>query len=64
MTDVATRAPASLRTRFGGPVSFAAAGVLFLLYPALRPWSDTSPDTAASAFASPAWIAAHLRRAE
>jgi hypothetical protein len=57
---VAAHSPASPRTRIVGPVSFAAAGVLFLLYPALRPWTDASPDTAASAFTAPAWIVAHL----
>jgi hypothetical protein len=38
----------------------AVAGVLFVLYPALRPWSDESSLAGAEAMASTAWIAAHL----
>lgn len=38
----------------------AAAGVLFALYPALRPWGDAVPEGMATAFASPLWLAAHL----
>jgi hypothetical protein len=41
-----------------GPL--AAAGALLVLYPALRPWSDATPDGAPHALASPAWIPAHL----
>jgi hypothetical protein len=44
-----------------GSLSLAAAGVLFLLYPVLRPWTDeTTADGAHAAMASPAWVAAHL----
>lgn len=36
------------------------AGVLFLLYPAVRPWTDeTTVDGAREAMASGAWVAAH-----
>ncbi len=43
-----------------GPLALAAAGVLFLLYPAVRPWTDeTTVDGAHAAMASPAWVAAH-----
>jgi hypothetical protein len=41
--------------------ALAASGVLFLLYPALRPWADES--TAAGALhsmSSPWWVATHL----
>jgi hypothetical protein len=42
------------------PLALATAGVLFLLYPAVRPWSDeTTVDGAQQAMASPAWVAAH-----
>ncbi|MFD0000782.1 hypothetical protein [Nocardia sp. NPDC127526] len=38
-----------------------AAGVLFLLYPALRPWEDESTtDGAVAAMGSTAWVIAHL----
>jgi hypothetical protein len=36
------------------------AGALLVLYPALRPWSDATAAGAPAAFASPAWIPAHL----
>jgi uncharacterized membrane protein len=43
-----------------GPLALAASGVLFLLYPVLRPWTDeTTVDGAREAMASPAWVAAH-----
>ncbi|WP_053203891.1 hypothetical protein [Jiangella muralis] len=44
-----------------GAVALAVAGILFLLYPALRPWHDE--ETAAGALASMgsnAWVASHL----
>jgi hypothetical protein len=37
----------------------AAAGILFVAYPALRPFSDESTLQGARAFASTAWIMAH-----
>jgi hypothetical protein len=40
-------------------LALAIAGVLFLLYPALRPFSDEASLQGAAAFASGAWIAAH-----
>jgi hypothetical protein len=42
------------------PGLFVAAGALLLLYPALRPWADVTPEGAPAAFTSPAWIPAHL----
>ncbi|MHA6621772.1 hypothetical protein [Pseudonocardia sp. DLS-67] len=58
MTVPATvdRRPATARAAW----SFAVAGALLVLYPALRPWSDTTPEGAPAAFTSPAWIPAHL----
>jgi hypothetical protein len=42
-------------------ISLSVAGVLFLLYPALRPWEDESTTAGASAaMSSPAWVIAHL----
>ncbi|GAA5123194.1 hypothetical protein [Pseudonocardia adelaidensis] len=43
-----------------GAWSFATAGALLVLYPALRPWSDATPQGAPAAFTSPAWVPAHL----
>ncbi|MCW0213363.1 MAG: hypothetical protein OJJ54_08385 [Pseudonocardia sp.] len=43
-----------------GVVAFVAAGALFVLYPALRPYGDATPGGAAAAFASPLWLVAHL----
>ncbi len=41
--------------------TLAAAGVLFLLYPAVRPWHDETTATGAIAsMGSTAWIASHL----
>jgi hypothetical protein len=38
----------------------AAAGVLFVVYPLVRPWGDATPDGMAAAFASPYWLLAHM----
>jgi hypothetical protein len=42
--------------------AFVAAGLLFLLFPLLRPWPDETVATAelATAFASDRWVVAHL----
>jgi hypothetical protein len=40
--------------------SLAAAGVLFVVYPRVRLWGDSTPDRMAAAFASPFWLVAHL----
>jgi hypothetical protein len=40
-------------------VAFAVAGVLFVLYPAVRPFSDEVGLEGAAAFGSTAWIVAH-----
>ncbi|MFU8851369.1 hypothetical protein ACNAW0_10355 [Micromonospora sp. SL1-18] len=48
------------RTR-AGAVALAAAGLLFILYPATRPWADeTTMAGATEAMSSPAWVASHL----
>ncbi|MER7539205.1 hypothetical protein ABTX77_31140 [Streptomyces sp. NPDC097704] len=42
-------------------IPLSVAGVLFLLYPALRPWEDESTTSgAAAAMGSTAWIVTHL----
>lgn len=42
-------------------IPLALAGLLFLLYPAFRPWEDeTTVAGAASAFGSDAWVWSHL----
>jgi hypothetical protein len=44
-----------------GAAALAAAGVLFLAYPALRPWHDESTVAGATAsMSSNAWVAAHF----
>ncbi len=43
-----------------GAVSLAVAGILFVLYPAIRPFSDETSLQGAQAFASAAWIVAHM----
>lgn len=44
-----------------GAVALVAAGALFILYPATRPWHDESTvDGAIAAMGSGAWVAAHL----
>jgi hypothetical protein len=43
-----------------GALALAAAGVLFLLYPAVRPWHDESTvDGAVASMGSGAWVASH-----
>lgn len=41
-------------------MSLAVAGILFVLYPALRPFSDEASLLGAAAFASTEWIVAHV----
>src|SRR5260370_15814880 len=49
----------SSRVRLGA-VSLVLSGILFVLYPLLRPYSDESSLQGAQAFASTAWILAHM----
>ena len=52
--------PAVTGSRLGA-ASLAAAGILFALYPLLRPWHDESAVAGAVAsMSSPAWVAAHF----
>lgn len=41
-------------------LGFAATGVAFLLYPAVRPWGDETTLAGAAGMASTQWIVAHL----
>jgi hypothetical protein len=43
-----------------GAASLAVAGLLFVLYPAIRPFSDETSLQGARAFASNAWLVAHM----
>ena len=43
-----------------GSIALAIADVLFVLYPALRPFSDEASLAGAVAFASSAWLLAHM----
>jgi hypothetical protein len=43
-----------------GAVSLVVAGILFVLYPAIRPFSDETSLSGATAFASPEWLLAHM----
>ncbi|MFD2766376.1 hypothetical protein [Micromonospora eburnea] len=48
------------RTR-AGAAALAVAGLLFILYPATRPWEDETTMTGATAaMSSSAWVASHL----
>jgi len=42
-----------------GAISLAVSGIVFVLYPAIRPFSDETSLLGAQAFASSAWILAH-----
>lgn len=48
-----------IRARLGA-VAFGVAGILFVLYPAIRPFSDETSLLGAAAFGSTAWIVAHM----
>ena len=43
-----------------GAIALAVAGVLFVLYPAIRPFSDENTLPGAHAFASDAWVVSHV----
>lgn len=47
------------RIRYSAAVSLAVAGALFVLYPAVRPFSDEVSMQGAAAFGSTAWVVAH-----
>lgn len=43
-----------------GALSLAISGILFVLYPAIRPFSDEASLQGAAAFSSTAWLVAHM----
>ena len=43
-----------------GALCLAVAGLFFILYPAIRPFSDETSLQGAAAFASTSWIVAHI----
>ena len=47
------------RGRLAAPLALTVAGVCFVLYPAIRPFTDESSLRGAQAFASPSWLVAH-----
>jgi hypothetical protein len=50
-----------MTTRRWGAAALAFAGLMFLLYPAVRPWHDETTEAGAHAsMASAAWVAAHF----
>jgi hypothetical protein len=53
------RAANTARSRLGA-AALAVAGILFVLYPAIRPFSDEKSLQGATAFGSTAWIVAHM----
>jgi hypothetical protein len=57
MTDIADP-PARYRVR-AAAAALAVAGILFALYPALRPYTDETTPDGARAFASTAWVVSH-----
>ena len=56
---VATRSSSNTRSRLGG-ISLAISGILFVLYPAIRPFSSETGLDGAAAFGSSHWIVAHM----
>ncbi|HEX6443795.1 MAG TPA: hypothetical protein VF053_01815 [Streptosporangiales bacterium] len=46
--------------RGAGALALAVAGVLFLVYPVVRPYSDEASMQGAAAIGSPWWVVAHL----
>ncbi len=55
-----TLTPIPRRLAAEGRLALAAAGALFVCYPAVRPYFDESSAAGAAAFASSWWIVAHL----
>ena len=56
---VTTAAPSARRILVAA-AALATAGVLFVLYPAIRPFSDETTLAGAAAFASTSWLVAHV----
>lgn len=56
----ATREKANASRVRLGALSLGVSGILFVLYPAIRPFSDEASLQGAAAFGSTAWILAHM----
>jgi hypothetical protein len=56
----ATTTEASQYRVRAGAIALAVAGLLFVLYPAIRPFSDEKTLAGAQAFASTGWVVAHV----
>ncbi len=57
--DLAPRGDSTVTGRRAGSVALVLAGIGFVLYPAIRPFSDEASLQGARAFGSTAWIWAH-----
>lgn len=57
--SVSTSSPNPGFVRFAA-IALAAAGLLFVLYPSLRPFSDEATMRGAAAFASTDWLISHM----
>lgn len=62
---MATTSSSRVKTVFSsrvhlGALSLIVSGILFILYPVLRPFSDESTLQGAEAFASTAWVLSHV----
>lgn len=58
-TALAAQPANAARVRLGA-ASLVVAGILFVLYPAIRPFSDEKSLQAAAAFASTEWLLSHM----
>jgi len=58
-TVLAAQQANTARVRLGA-ASLVVAGILFVLYPAIRPFSDEKSLQAAAAFASTEWLLSHM----
>lgn len=61
VTDVRIDHARPMVSQRAGTTALLAAGALFVIYPALRPWGDADPGIAgAQSFAAPTWPIAHF----
>ncbi len=59
MTDTSPSVAAAAAPKTSLVALLGVTGVLFVLYPVVRPWSDETGLAGAEAFASTAWVASH-----
>lgn len=60
MNDIVTRHRVTRQRVRAGAAALAVAGILFSLYPAIRPYTDEDSLAGAQAFASSAWVVSHV----